>query len=303
MQMGKKATRKQLDERLNQIQEALTALTPEERKAHIETLIRDFFVTARGTLVKWSELTGQSAQIDTGYVAQHLASLLLGVPGQGFRGKGLDLRDGSEVKSASTVSGVDVPRWNHNLSTAAADENKRTGRERTTADGYLDSPTVVYVLFDHPKKAVERLRIRVWCVNGREDAAWRQIINRFQETKSGATYNLQLHPPANRDDQIVTNLLGNLDLTNVLVMQVEFDSPEMIEDLAFEWKVEPNYPIAPVNARAELVEREVAEELSDEDRLAIAGLTDLSATQGDEELLEDGAIVVRPEEPPANDDS
>lgn len=37
MQLGKKATRKQLDERLNQIQEALTALTPEQRKAHIDT--------------------------------------------------------------------------------------------------------------------------------------------------------------------------------------------------------------------------------------------------------------------------
>jgi hypothetical protein len=37
-------------------------------------------------------MTGQSALIETGYIAQHLASLLLAIPGQGFRGKGIDMR-------------------------------------------------------------------------------------------------------------------------------------------------------------------------------------------------------------------
>jgi hypothetical protein len=40
--------------RLDEIQEALFAMTPWGRKFHIESLIPDFFVSARGTLVKWS---------------------------------------------------------------------------------------------------------------------------------------------------------------------------------------------------------------------------------------------------------
>jgi hypothetical protein len=88
---GNNAPRRELEARLDEIQEVLSAMTPVGRKFHIESLIRDL-VSARGTLVKWSEMTGQSALIETGYIAQHLASLLLAIPGQGFRGKGIDMR-------------------------------------------------------------------------------------------------------------------------------------------------------------------------------------------------------------------
>lgn len=67
----------------------LGALDGRQRTALIELLIEDFFVGSRRTLAKWSTLTGQSAQIDTGYIAQHMASVTLGIPGQGFKGKGL----------------------------------------------------------------------------------------------------------------------------------------------------------------------------------------------------------------------
>jgi hypothetical protein len=297
MATKKRETRKALAERLVGIQGRLEKLTAEERKAAIEELIRDFFVTARMTLVKWSDITGQTAQIDTGYIAQHLASLLLSQPGQGFRGKGVDLLDGSEVKSASFVAGYDWPRWNHNLATVVQDEKKQSTGKRTNAEVYLDAPTVVYVLFDHPQGELGRLRVRVWCINGREDTAWRTIIERFQESKSGNTYNLQLHPPTNRDDELVTNELGNLRLDDVKIMEVEFQAPDEGDDLQFEWRLEPSYRVAPVKARAKLEERAAAEEPPAEGPLDIPGLTDLGAFEDEEPELQDAAVVVRPAAP------
>ncbi len=103
----------------------LRQLSTADRLRLLEDLFVDFFVVQWRVLLKWAALTGQSSQVDTGYIAQHVASILLAEPGQGFKGKGLDLLDESEVKSAAIVSGVDRPRWNHDL-----------GRSRTTtSDG------------------------------------------------------------------------------------------------------------------------------------------------------------------------
>ncbi|MCQ3805841.1 MAG: MamI family restriction endonuclease [Acidimicrobiaceae bacterium] len=99
----------------------LRQLSSDDRRQLLEDLFVDFFVEQWRTLLKWAALTGQSSQVDTGYIAQHVASILLAEPGQGFKGKGLDLMDGSEVKSAAIISGVDRPRWNHNMGTLAQD--------------------------------------------------------------------------------------------------------------------------------------------------------------------------------------
>jgi hypothetical protein len=72
-------------------------------------LIRDFFVVQRAGLLKWSALTRQSAQIDTGYIAQHMASVVSRARTR-LQRKGIDLADGSEAKSAAILSGVDRPR-------------------------------------------------------------------------------------------------------------------------------------------------------------------------------------------------
>jgi len=55
----------------------LRRLASGDKKRLLETLIGDFFVGQRATLLKWNALTGQSAQIDTGYIAQHMASVVL----------------------------------------------------------------------------------------------------------------------------------------------------------------------------------------------------------------------------------
>jgi hypothetical protein len=227
---------------LNGIETRLRALPADERKALIEELITDFFVDAGAILVKWREVTGQSAQIDTGYVAQHLASLVLQTPGQGFKGKGVDLLDRSEVKSASIVSGVDRPRWNHNMGTAGDDLKREAKGAKTKSFIYLNqTPFVFYALFDRVHDEVgaptPRLRVRGWCINARTDEAWRSLFARYLEEREGSTYNLQLHPPVGYDDSIVVNELGNLDMAKALVLDVRFELPTSEEKIEADWQI------------------------------------------------------------------
>ncbi len=241
-----KMTRQQRDDQraawLQEIGASLQAMSADERQARIEELITDFFVDARATLVKWSKVTGQSAQIDTGYIAQHLASLVLQIPGQGFRGKGVDLGDGSEVKSASIVSGIDRPRWNHNMGTAANDLTRKAKGTKTKGEIYLDeTPFVFYVLFDrvHNETGVptSQLRVRGWCINARTDEAWRSLFSRYLDAREGNTYNLQLHPPVGYDDSVVVNEMGNLDMARALVLDVRFELPEPGDAINADWQI------------------------------------------------------------------
>lgn len=201
--------------------EVLGNLGYHQKVALLELLFKDFFDGQHRMLQKWAALTGQTAQVDTGYISQFIASIVTGVPGQGFRGKGDDLVDGSEVKSAANISGVDRPRWNHNLGKVSEDKVRRQKNEKTTGDQYLDSPYLFYVLVDraapHQHSGVQPMRIRAWCVNVQEDKDWRDLVNKFLESRSGNKYNFQLHPPVGHDDDLVVNTLGNLDFSEILV--------------------------------------------------------------------------------------
>ena len=85
----------------------LTLFTKEQRKDLATELLEEQVIRQRKKLNHWSTITAQSAQIDTGYIAQHLVSLQTQIPGQGMRGKGDDLCDGSEVKSANFLDSMD----------------------------------------------------------------------------------------------------------------------------------------------------------------------------------------------------
>lgn len=52
-------------------------------------------------------ITKQTPAAKIGYIGQHLASLITGVPGTGSGARGDDLADGSEVKSCNKVDQVD----------------------------------------------------------------------------------------------------------------------------------------------------------------------------------------------------
>ena len=95
----------------------LSILSLEDRKNLSLELLNEQVIKQRSMLTHWSVITGQSAQIDTGYVAQHLASLVTQISGQAMRGKGVDLIDASEIKAANFLDSLDkkgatAPRWN-----------------------------------------------------------------------------------------------------------------------------------------------------------------------------------------------
>jgi hypothetical protein len=141
----------------------------ERRKNLAARLLQEMFVDHRKVMLRWAEVTGQSAQLDSGYIAQHLISVLTGKRGSGWRGKGLDLEDGSEVKSASIVEGVDVPRWNHNFSSPAK------------VDEWLAAPTIYYVLFDMVERDTPRVRVRIWAVTPAVDEPYKTVLQRWRD--------------------------------------------------------------------------------------------------------------------------
>lgn len=204
---------------------------------------------------KWAALTGQSAQVDTGYIAQFVASIVLQIPGQGFRGKGDDLADGSEVKSAANVSGVDRPRWNHNLGTLAQDAKRKAEGKPTAGDEYLSSPHVFYLLADRSAsdtRVPRAIRIRGWLVDAQRDQDWRSLLIEYLESRKPGQYNLQLHPPVGWDDDVVVNTLGNLDFAEVLL----FDASVLHGAngaVSVEWKVELPENSIPVTGRTQRV--------------------------------------------------
>lgn len=174
-------------------------LSDEEKAQLAVKLLDELFMNYKKKLSEWAKTTGQSAQLDSGYIAQHLISVLTGIKGTGMRGKGKDLIDDSEVKTASSVAGIDVPRWNHNIGTKKA------------KDTFLRAPHIYYVLFDAPSKTSERVRVRVWAVTPSINNDFRTVVERWFNL-SPRSYNFQLHPPVRRDDNIATNECGNLDL-------------------------------------------------------------------------------------------
>jgi hypothetical protein len=151
----------------------------EQHRQLISILIKELFLDQRRVFTKWAQITNQSTQLDSGYIVQHLISLLTGISGTRRRGKGLDLSDGSEIKSANSVDGVDVPRWNHNL-----------GRPEKV-DEWLQAPRIYYVLFDTTEN--DQVRVRVWVVNPSLDEAYQTVINRWRSQRSSG--NFQIHPP------------------------------------------------------------------------------------------------------------
>lgn len=162
-------------------------------------LIRETFVEHRKIMTRWAKLTGQSRQLDSGYIAQHLISILTGKRGSGWRGKGLDLDDGSEVKCASVIDGVDIPRWNHDF------------RKLENVDKWLNVPHIYYVLFDVPTHNLSLVRVRIWMITPSQDRSYQTVVRTWANLPK-RSYNFQLHPPVGKDSNIATNQCGNLEL-------------------------------------------------------------------------------------------
>jgi hypothetical protein len=160
-------------------------------------------------LREWRPITGQSAQVDSGYIAQHLVSLVSGISGVERRGKGLDLRDGGEVKTANAVDAVDKGRWNLQF---VSEE---------TMDALLEHSRIWFVLFD--VLSDERIRARIWTVDPRADEGFREAFTTWRGFAGRKSRNFQLHPPIGTDDDVATNLSGNLRLPKIFEARLSRD--------------------------------------------------------------------------------
>mgnify|MGYP000062543634 CR=1 FL=1 len=151
----------------------LKSLSREHRIQLAQALIQEQIVDQKNKLSHWSLVTAQSSMIDTGYIAQHLVSLQTQIAGQGMRGKGDDLCDGSEVKGANFIDSLDkngatAPRWNFN--SVSVDIMER----------FLDYKAIFLLSIDfNPKR---QYRIRIWKVDIHKHTLLR---NRYIAIKSG----------------------------------------------------------------------------------------------------------------------
>ncbi len=181
-------------------QTILTTLSLEDRKNLAMQLLQEQVIGQREKLNYWSTITAQSSQIDTGYIAQHLVSLQTQIAGQGMRGKGDDLCDGSEVKSANFLDSMDkkgaiAPRWNF------------TAVTRHIMERFLDYPAVYLLSMDLNSSG--GFRTRIWKVNVQKHTILR---NRYIEwmqklgypkfnANSEQSVNFQLFPPHSGMDE------------------------------------------------------------------------------------------------------
>lgn len=206
----------------------------ETREILAKKFIEEVILPQWKQLRQWKEVTKQTPQIDFGYLAQHLVSIISGIRGTGQRGKGDDLSDGSEIKSASCLDAEDTPRWNN------VNCGKKT--ERELLEILNNTPYFFFVLIDTTERFGDILRCRVWCIRPKEDTNFRNVILGWgKDNRTKSRTNLQLHPPRwdKAEENITTNTYGNLklpllyyskqvDIPEILVMETKFFDPNVI---------------------------------------------------------------------------
>ncbi|MBS1759575.1 MAG: MamI family restriction endonuclease [Bacteroidetes bacterium] len=202
----------------------LANLSQEEKALYIKKLIKEQVIDQRINLQFWRQLTNQPAQIDTGYIAQHLVSLVTKIKGGGFRGKGDDLEDGSEVKSANFLDSEDArgavaPRWNF------------TSNDEQQMLGYLNLPALYLVSID--RDTAENIRFRIWKLFPQQHADFLARYNLWmqqlgypklnQPNRPGV--NFQLFPPRNKSNDAFARH-GNGRSNGFPQLQVQLENVE-----------------------------------------------------------------------------
>lgn len=147
----------------------LKSLNTSQRKKLIKKLLQQQVLNQREKLRFWKDLTKQASQIDTGYIAQHLVSLVTAIQGTSMRGKGEDLADGSEVKSANFLDSLDkrgaiAPRWNF------------SSNDIKTMKSYLKVPAIYLVSLDLNEH--NHFRARIWKLDPKKHTLFK---NRYKE--------------------------------------------------------------------------------------------------------------------------
>ncbi len=184
-----------VEEKVNISTFILSILSLDDRKNLALELLNEQVIKQRSLLTHWSIITGQSPQIDTGYVAQHIASLVTQISGQAMRGKGLDLIDASEIKAANFLDSLDkkgatAPRWNF------------TAVTKEIMERFLDYENIYLLSMD--LNAYGRFRTRMWKIDITKHLVLRERYiewmnklgyPKFNTTSDQPSVNFQLFPP------------------------------------------------------------------------------------------------------------
>lgn len=175
-------------------------LSTAERKNLTAKLLQEQILDQRDKLRFWKNLTKQAAQIDTGYIGQHLVSLVTSLPGGGMRGKGDDLIDGSEVKSANFLDSLDkkgaiAPRWNF------------SSNDLNSMNSYLNVPYIFLVSIDLNRDNF--FRARAWKLDPQSHKMFKMRYLEWMEklgipklsSPKRPGVNFQLFPPRSKTDE------------------------------------------------------------------------------------------------------
>lgn len=189
-----------VEDRVKIASKILSVLSIDERKELATQLLEEQVSEQREKLNHWSTITAQSSQIDTGYIAQHLVSLQTQIAGQGMRGKGDDLCDGSEVKSANFLDSLDkkgatAPRWNF------------TAVTRQIMERFLEYPAVYLLSMDLNSQG--NFRTRIWKVDVTKHIILRERYTKWMNvlgypkfaSEKEESVNFQLFPPHVRTEE------------------------------------------------------------------------------------------------------
>jgi hypothetical protein len=208
---------------MNEPRKRLRDLSIQERTELALRLLSEQVVDQRTRLHYWRDLTRQPAQIDTGYVAQHLVSLVTGIEGSGMRGKGEDLADGSEVKGANFLDALDsrgaiAPRWNFMANDVPAMRD------------VLGGPAIYLVSLDlNPQ---HRFRARVWKLDPTlhqpfrdRYVEWMEKLGKPKLKDPDRPYaNFQLFPPRLETDENFARHGNGRDFQR---LRIELEHPPM----------------------------------------------------------------------------
>lgn len=157
----------------------------------------------------FAERTGHSVPSDTKSWSEVLVALLTGIEGRA-RKKGSDLADGSDVKAANVWCAIDTPRFN---GCAPAGRTSAASIRAGDISAFDDMPHLFFVLWDYRLPAGIP-RCRIWVVSPPRDREFRRTVSSWYEQRDNGSIksaNFQLHPPRNRDDNVIRNSCGNLE--------------------------------------------------------------------------------------------
>jgi hypothetical protein len=203
---------------------SLESLSSEARRAYFKEFLDKVFVPQRAKLVAYCNTTKQSAQVDSdGYLAQMIASIVLGVPGNFRRGKSGgfdgDLADGTEVKSAYRIEQLN----------AMEDSHVNFGQiTREKMKDFMDRDRAIIVHTSYHSSGSPRIEVLLLPLRSE---VFRNAVERFHGRSSERRPQLQprLYPDGKRD--VLQTKPGHfLDLGARLLARAFIHGNEVIVD-------------------------------------------------------------------------